>query len=65
MMMVVGGGVMPLIQNWIAGKVGYMPSYWLVVAMLAYLLFYGLIGCKNVNKDIPVDEEASGDPLNI
>ena len=57
MMMVVGGGVMPLIQNWIADNVGYMESYWLVVAMLGYLLFYALVGCKNVNKDIPVDEE--------
>ncbi len=57
MMMVVGGGVMPLIQNWIAGTAGYMASYWLVVAMLGYLLFYGLIGCRNVNKDIPVNIE--------
>lgn len=56
MMMVVGGGVMPLIQNAIANSVSYMASYWLVVAMLAYLLFYGLIGSKNVNTDIPVDE---------
>ncbi|MDE5663473.1 MAG: MFS transporter [Muribaculaceae bacterium] len=57
MMMVVGGGVMPLIQNWIAEKTTYMASYWLVVAMLAYLLFYGIKGCRNVNKDIPVEEE--------
>lgn len=57
MMMVVGGGVMPLIQNAIAGSAGYMASYWLVVAMLAYLLFYGLVGSKNVNTDIPVDDE--------
>lgn len=56
MMMVVGGGIMPLIQNYIAGVAGYMASYWLIVAMLAYLLFYGLVGCKNVNKDIPVDD---------
>ena len=35
----------------------FMASYWLVVAMLAYLLFYGLIGSKNVNTDIPVEEE--------
>ncbi len=56
MMMVVGGGVMPLIQNAIANAAGYMTSYWLVVAMLAYLLFYGLVGSKNVNTDIPVDE---------
>ena len=57
MMMVVGGGIMPLIQNWIAGIAGYMTSYWLVVAMLAWILFYGLIGSKNVNTDIPVDDE--------
>ena len=57
MMMVVGGGVMPLIQNAIAKASGYMTSYWLVVAMLAYLLYYGLIGSKNVNTDIPVSED--------
>ena len=55
MMMVVGGGVMPLIQDAIAGAIGYMGSYWLVVAMLAYILFYALAGSKNVNRDIPVD----------
>ncbi len=54
MMMVVGGGIMPFIQNAIAGAVGYMNSYWLVVAMLAYILFYALVGSKNVNRDIPV-----------
>lgn len=57
MMMVVGGGVMPLIQNYIADNVGYMASYWLVIAMLAYIFYYALIGSKNVNKDIPVGEE--------
>lgn len=57
MMMVVGGGVMPLIQNAIANSVGYMASYWLVIGMLAYLLYYAFSGSKNVNKDIPVDEE--------
>ena len=56
MMLVVGGGIMPLIQhNVLALNIGYIPSYWLVVAMLAYILFYALIGCKNVNKDIPVE----------
>ena len=55
MMMVVGGGVMPLIQNAIAKSTGYMGSYWLVVAMLAYILFYALAGSKNVNRDIPVE----------
>ena len=44
--MVVGGGVMPLIQNLMAGTVGDINSYWLVVAMLAFLLVYGLVGCR-------------------
>lgn len=57
MMMVVGGGVMPYIQDMIArSSIGYVNSYWLVVAMLAYILFYSLVGSKNVNKDIPVDD---------
>ncbi len=55
MMMVVGGGVMPLIQDFIAKYAGYMASYWLVVAMLVFILYYAVAGCKNVNKDIPVD----------
>lgn len=55
MMMVVGGGILPLIQQFISDSAGYMNSYWLIIAMLAYLLFYGLVGCKNVNKDIPVE----------
>jgi len=56
MMLVVGGGIMPLIQDFIAkSPAGYMNSYWLVIGMLIYLLFYSLIGCKNVNKNIPVE----------
>lgn len=55
MMMVVGGGIMPLIQDQIARMTSYLGSYWLIVAMLAYILFYALVGCKNVNKDIPVE----------
>ena len=55
MMLVVGGGIMPFIQNIIAKNAGYMNSYWLVIAMLGYLLFYALVGCKNVNKDIPTE----------
>ena len=55
MMMVVGGGIMPLIQNVLAKSIGYMGSYWLVAAMLAYILLYALAGSKNVNRDIPVE----------
>lgn len=54
MMMVVGGGVMPLIQNALAKPLGYMASYWLVVAMLLYILYYALFGSRNVNSDIEV-----------
>ena len=57
MMMVVGGGVIPLVQQVIAKSAGYMASYWLIVACLGYLLFYGLVGSKNVNTDIPVDDK--------
>lgn len=56
MMMVVGGGVIPLLQQLIADAVGYMTSYWLMVGCMGYLFFYGIWGCINVNKDIPVDD---------
>lgn len=55
MVMVCGGGILPAIQGWIADKTNYMASYWLIVALLLYLLFYALVGSKNVNKDIPVE----------
>ena len=58
MALVCGGGILPLLQNGIVdltGGVGYLTSYWVIVAGLAYMLYYALIGSKNVNKDIPVD----------
>mgnify|MGYP004446977799 CR=1 FL=1 len=55
MTMVVGGGVMPFIQDYIGRTIGYLSSYWLIIGMLAYILYYALIGCKNVNPDIKVD----------
>ena len=57
MMMVVGGGVIPLVQQLFADKIGYMPSYWLLVACLGFILFYAIAGCINVNKDIDVSYE--------
>ncbi len=54
MMMVVGGGILPLLQNFIADKAGYMISYIIPLLAVIYLLYYALLGCKNVNKDIPV-----------
>ncbi|MDR1645840.1 MAG: MFS transporter [Tannerellaceae bacterium] len=58
MVLVCGGGILPLLQNGIVdmtGGTGYQTSYWIVVAGLIYLLYYALIGSKNVNKDIPVE----------
>ena len=55
MMMVVGGGVLPVVQNFFADFMGYMPSYFVYLLAMAYMFYYALIGCKNVNKDIPVD----------
>ena len=40
MVMVVGGGVLPLVQNFIADKAGYMISYAVPVLALAYMFVY-------------------------
>ena len=56
MALVCGGGILPLLQNYVVDLSGnYLVSYWVIVAGLAYLLFYALIGSKNVNKDIEVE----------
>ena len=55
MMMVCGGGILPLLQGYVADVASYPASYWVIVAALAYLLFYAFAGYKNVNKDIITD----------
>ena len=56
MALVCGGGILPLLQNGIVDWTGsYLASYWVIVAGLAFLLFYAVVGSKNVNKDIPVE----------
>ena len=55
MMMVVGGGLLPLVQNFIADHSTYMVSYIVPLLAIAYMLYYALLGSKNVNKNIPVD----------
>lgn len=63
MMMVVGGGLVPLIQSAVADAcnpimengTGFLISYLVMIVAVAYILFYALIGSKNVNKDIKVD----------
>lgn len=56
MALVCGGGILPLVQNLVVDLSGnYLVSYWVVAAGLAFLLFYALVGSKNINKDIPVE----------
>ena len=56
MALVCGGGILPFVQNFVVDLSGnYLVSYWVVAAGLAFLLFYALVGSKNINKDIPVE----------
>lgn len=56
MTMVCGGGILIPFQGWVADFThSFNMSYWVVVVCAVYLVFYALIGSKNVNKNIPVD----------
>ena len=56
MTMVFGFAIMVGLQGLVADWTGsYMTSYVVVLFCAAYILFYALVGSKNVNKDIPVD----------
>ncbi len=55
MTLVCGGGIIPFLQNLLADHIGSMQSYWLIIACLAYLVYYAFAGSKNVNKDIPTE----------
>lgn len=59
MTMVFGCAVMVALQGWLADFTGsYLTSYWIVLGCGVYILFYALVGSKNVNTDIEVREEA-------
>lgn len=55
MALVCGGGIIPFLQGLVADSIGYIGSYVVTIAALAYILYYALWGSKNVNKDIKVD----------
>ena len=56
MTMVFGFAIMVGLQGLVADWTGsYMTSYVVVLFCAAYILFYALVGSKNVNKDIPID----------
>ena len=51
MTMVLGCAVMMFIQATVADLVGYIQSFWCVVACAVYLLFYALIGSKVTRRE--------------
>ena len=55
MALVCGGGILPFFQNLLADHSNYLISYVVPIAGLLYILFYALVGSKNVNKDIPTE----------
>ena len=46
MVMVCGGGVLPLLQGAVADCAGYIQSYWVLVAAFAYTLWFALVGSR-------------------
>ena len=46
MVMVCGGGLLPLLQGAVADFAGYINSYWVLVAALVYMLWFALVGSK-------------------
>ena len=46
MAMVVGGGIVPLVQNFVADKAGYMPSYWVLAIAVAFILYFAVAGSR-------------------
>ena len=54
MLMVCGGGVIPILQGLLADWLGFLNSLWLIFLCLAYILYYASAGYKNVNRSIPV-----------
>ena len=45
-MCMVFGGILIPVQGYIADKIGILSSYWLSIALLAYVLFYALVGSR-------------------
>ena len=48
MMMVCGGGILPLLQGWVADNCGFINSYFVVFAGIIYMLIYAIAGSKKV-----------------
>jgi FHS family L-fucose permease-like MFS transporter len=48
-MMVVGGAIIPEVQGLLADKLGYQPSFAIVLLCYLYILFFALRGHRNLN----------------
>jgi len=46
MVMVCGGGIVPLIQGAVADAAGYISSYWVLIAALVYIFWFAFAGSK-------------------
>ncbi len=49
MVMVCGGGILPVVQGAVADAAGFVNSYWVLIIALAYILWFSLFG-SNVKK---------------
>lgn len=58
MVMVCGGGIVPLIQGAVADAANYLASYWVLIVALAYLLYYAVIGSRVTRRDSSAAEIA-------
>lgn len=57
MVMVCGGGIVPLLQGVVADWSGYISCFWVPLGAVTYILYYALIGSKvrRRDKDAPTD----------
>ena len=55
MTLVCGGGIIPFVQNILADHIGSLQSYGLLIVCMLYLVYYALVGSKNVNTDIKTE----------
>ncbi|MDE7153587.1 MAG: MFS transporter [Muribaculaceae bacterium] len=51
MVMVCGGGILPLIQGYVADLTSFIQSYWVPFIGAGYILFYALIGSHVYRRD--------------
>lgn len=57
-MAIVGGGIIPPLQGWVADLTSVQVSFLIPVLCYAYIVFYGLIGSKPKNVSEPVKSES-------